>query len=73
MYKVIKHTGIKLYKYFKPSNDNLVRTLGFVNAMVVVPTANFLLPRLFIKNNESGNPHDDLTSNLAAVAVVNYT
>jgi ABC-type multidrug transport system ATPase subunit len=69
--QVLKQTAIKLYEHFKPSHDNLTRTIGFVGAVLVVPTANAVIPRFFLQEDNHNSPRDNLISNLAAVAVVN--
>lgn len=72
-YQVVQRAGLRLYKYFKPSHDNLSRTLGLVTAIVFVPTINALIPKIFTSNQEDNdNPSGHkLLLNLAAVGVVN--
>lgn len=72
--EVLKKSVVKLYPYFAPSYDNLVRTVGFITAVIIVPTVNFLLPSLLVKkddNQENGSTEiiTALTSS-AAVAVL---
>lgn len=52
----IKETVLKLYPLFTPSYDNCVRTLCLSLAIIVIPTANFFIPKIVsIKKDDSNN------------------
>lgn len=58
--KKTKETILKLYPLFTPSYDNAVRTSCLILATVVIPTANFFIPKIAsIKQGDSKDNYSD--------------
>lgn len=71
--KTFKAAGIKLYPYFAPSYNNIVRSIGFLTAVVLVPIANYFIPSLFInKDNSTDDKSEtiDTTTMFASAFVI---
>ena len=71
--KKLKGSVVKLYPYFTPSCDNYVRTVGFLTAIIVIPTVNFIVPQLFLykgdKQEDNANNFDIMTA-IATVSII---
>lgn len=71
--RVLKEVTIKLYPYFVPSYHNCVRTIGFIAAIIVVPTINFIMPKFFMdkhNNSEDNSNNFDIMTALTTASAV---
>lgn len=56
---ILWEAGTILWSYFRPTVENLYRFTGFVCSLIVVPAANIVVPKLFLKFYSNDNKDDN--------------
>ena len=68
---VLKEVSLKLYPYFVPSWRNCSRALGLTAAVIIVPSANFIILKfLFAKGGNSETDYFDVINALATASTI---